>query len=110
VLWAPLEPHACAVREPGSDVAAGEAGLALRHLFLRLRNVSHTTRGAPRAAAPRDDSSICSKLSTNSGSFCVLDNRAARRNRSLCISVAELLETIASLCATFSVPERTVNH
>src|ERR1700679_3566251 len=31
----PLEPHAVAVGESGGDIAAGEAGLALRHLLLR---------------------------------------------------------------------------
>ena len=31
----PLEAHAFAVGEPGGDIAAGQSGLALRHLFLR---------------------------------------------------------------------------
>src|ERR1700733_5462310 len=31
----PFEPHAAAVGETGGDIAAGEAGLALRHLLLR---------------------------------------------------------------------------
>src|SRR5271165_3018084 len=35
VLGHPFEPHALAIREPCRDIAAGEAGLALRHLFLR---------------------------------------------------------------------------
>jgi len=31
----PLEAHALTVGEPGRDIAAGQAGLALRHFFLR---------------------------------------------------------------------------
>src|ERR1700722_15962040 len=45
----PFEPHTLSVRHPGRDVAAGEAGLALRHLFLRAAQCL-PPRGALRGA------------------------------------------------------------
>ena len=54
-LLHPLEPHALAVREPGRDVAAGEAGLALRHLFLRAAQRLPPRRAMRRARQRRVD-------------------------------------------------------
>src|SRR5882757_6275717 len=44
-----LELHVLAIRQPGRDVAAGEAGLALRHLFLRAAQGFPPRRAVRRA-------------------------------------------------------------
>src|SRR6202048_833135 len=55
LLLHPLEPHPLAVREPGGDVAAGEAGLALRHLLLRAAQRLPPRRPVGRARQRRVD-------------------------------------------------------
>src|SRR6476469_10099217 len=54
-LHHPFEPHALAVRKPSGDVAAGEAGLALRHLLLRAAQCFPPRRPMRRARQRRVD-------------------------------------------------------
>ena len=93
----PLELHAFPVRLPCRDVAGLQAGLALRHLLLRAAQVSHhDARCAARGSAASMISSICSKLSTNSGSFCASDSPAAGRNRSRVSPSGDLRKTVGA--------------
>src|ERR1700680_1050860 len=54
-LLHPLETHALAVHETCRDVAAGKAGLALRHLFLRAAQRLPPRRPMRRARQRRVD-------------------------------------------------------